>query len=121
MHLLAIVCLIGVSRNRHELRGRFSAGFSGALPLADPKICKDSKSSKASSNNAPRLDIHPECFSLPPGDIETKCLHYPATEAGICYVRAEKMIIDSRNVIYWNALRETDIVMLNTGLHHRTR
>jgi hypothetical protein len=53
--------------------------------------------------------------------LETKCLHYPATETGVCYVRAEKMIIDSRNVIYWNALRETDIVMLNTGLHHRTR
>ena len=53
--------------------------------------------------------------------MEKNCLYFLDGETAICYVRAESMILDARNVVYWNALQKTDIVMMNIGLHHNTR
>jgi hypothetical protein len=106
--------------NSYELHEHTTAGHSGPLPFADPEVCSEYDITEALTS-ASRLGIDRECFNLPPGDLEKSCLHYLEGEAGICYVRSEAMIIDSKNVIYWNALRTTDIVMVNTGLHHNAR
>jgi len=118
---LYCICLLLFPTYSHELRGKDSAGRSGPLPIADPDICNEYEDSEGVSRTASGLDIDQKCFDLPPADLANTCLNYLGGEASICYVRAEKMILDSRNVVYWNALRETDIVMLNTGLHHNTR
>ena len=109
------------SCNSYEVRGRATAGHSGELPLPDPNVCREF-SGPEMRNSTLGLEIDPRCFDLPPADLDhDNCLQYLDGEASVCYMRAEKLLIDPRNVVYWNALEETDIVLMNMGLHHSTR
>ena len=93
------------------------AGTAEELPEADPINCKQHGSM---SHN---LHLDAACFDLPPKDIadEQGCNYYFDNTTAICYVRAERRLIDNRNVVYWNALKETDIVFMNVGLHHNSK
>ena len=92
------------------------AGTAAELPEADPINCRQHGSMSSD------LHVDPACFELPPKDIadEQGCSYYDNTTA-ICYVRAERRLIDNRNVVYWNALKETDILFMNVGLHHNSK
>ena len=105
----------------HETRGRDTAGHSGELPLPDRNVCREYTAAEI-RNSSLGLEIDPRCFDLPPADLDhDNCLQYLDGEVSVCYMRAERKIIDARNVVYWKALEDTDIVLMNMGLHHNTR
>ena len=109
---LALIWHCRQQQDRYDYAGR-----SGELPLADAETCH--LHAEADSEG---LQISRACLELPPlEDWGNNCFHYPEFSAEICYVRAEKVVVDNRNVVFWNSLKPEDILFLNSGLHHNTR
>jgi hypothetical protein len=57
------------------------------------------------------------CFDVKT-DWSPHCHTYHGGKTSFCFVRADYDIVDTANVAFFNDLRPSDIVLLNTGLHH---
>lgn len=83
-------------------------------PPADPENCN----SHSEVEDGLRLDE--SCFDIWKGTLEelNVCHQYHDSVTSLCFVRADQELINENNVVYWNALRETDVVVANVALHY---
>eukprot|EP00873_Tetraselmis_striata_P028071 jgi/Tetstr1/448335/TSEL_035619.t1 len=59
------------------------------------------------------------CFEAARANWRKHCHNYPGGTS-LCFVRNDRHVVDPQNVVFYNDLRESDIVLANVGLHHNT-
>eukprot|EP00192_Tetraselmis_astigmatica_P011887 CAMPEP_0117675108 /NCGR_PEP_ID=MMETSP0804-20121206/15423_1 /TAXON_ID=1074897 /ORGANISM="Tetraselmis astigmatica, Strain CCMP880" /LENGTH=423 /DNA_ID=CAMNT_0005484077 /DNA_START=386 /DNA_END=1657 /DNA_ORIENTATION=- len=103
----------------YQTRAGFDiAGNSKELPLADPDRCK-----VRSRPDSMGLQLSKACFHIQSNAFESheSCFYYLDGTTALCYVKNSVAMVDEKNVVFWNELRESDIVLANIGIHHNRR